>query len=249
MNTEYVQNPNLPERKVKTVLADFRIPHSITDKLSRQGIGIIKTMKISSVYNAVCGHPDIQLHHLYSNVFVCAAEAYRHYKEILTDCELIQGTSILASNYPSDIAYNVARIDKLAFHNVKYTDKTILEYFEKANIKLIDVKQGYSKCNVCITAKNAIITSDIGIAKAADNYNVDVLFISQGHIRLSDFPYGFIGGASGLTSHDTLTFTGNVEMHPDYERIAVFAEKYNVKLVSLGNHCLTDIGSLIPIFV
>lgn len=245
----YILNPNLPQKNVCTVITDYRTPKKVINKLAELQINVLPTTSVDTLYNAVRGHADLQIHHIYNNTFVCAAECYNYYKTILPDCELIQGTSFLASNYPQDIAYNVARIDKIAFHNLKYTDYKIAEYYEKLNIKLVNVKQGYAKCNVCIAGKNAIITSDKSIAKAADNYNIDVLFISQGYIDLIDFPYGFIGGASGLIAPDKLAFTGNIKLHHDYDKIAEFCEVYNVALMSLSDDKLVDVGSLLPICI
>lgn len=244
---KYISNPNLPENKVTKVIIDYRTPKKIIENLSRVGVNTIFSCEVNSLYNVINGHCDLQIHHLADKYFTCTPNLLSYYKEKLPDCEIIQGTTNLSSNYPDDIAYNIARINKYAFHNLKYTDYSICKYYEKIGVKLVHVNQGYAKCNVCIVNENAIITSDMSIAKAADNYNFDVLLISQGDIKLADFPYGFIGGASGLIAPYKLAFTGDIRLHCDYNAIADFCFKYGVEPVSLSDEMLVDIGSVLPI--
>ena len=59
--------------------------------------------------------------------------------------------------------------------------------------------------------------------------------------------YGFIGGCSGLISNDTIVFFGNIEKHPDYDKIKVFVNSKNKTILSLSNENLLDLGSLIPL--
>lgn len=243
----YIIKPNLPNNKVRKVIIDYRTPQIIIDNLKRVGVFALKSCKVDKLYGAVNGHTDLQIHHLGDKCFTCTPDLYDFYSKIMPDSNLIQGYKEIGSNYPEDIAYNIARIDNYAFGNLKYTDKSICQYYEQVGVKKVNVKQGYAKCNMCIVNNYAVITSDMSIAKALDNYNFDVLLIRQGHIKLEGVSYGFIGGASGLISEDTLVFTGNIKLHPDYESIADFCGKYNVKILSLSNSELVDVGSLIPI--
>ena len=162
--------------------------------------------------------------------------------------KIISGNKKIGSTYPYDIAYNVARINRAAFHNFIYTDDKILEYYNANGIKLIDVKQGYSKCSICVIAENAIITSDKIIAKAAVSNGYDVLHISEGYIKLKGLNYGFIGGCCGLISKEILAVNGDISQHIDYLKIKEFCEKYNVTIYPLHNGTLEDIGSIIPLY-
>ena len=45
--------------------------------------------------------------------------------------------------------------------------------------EIINVKQGYAKCSICVVSDNAIITADKGIAKAAIQNRIDVLEITR----------------------------------------------------------------------
>ena len=76
---------------------------------------------------------------------------------------------------------------------------------------------------------------------------MDVLLIRKGYIELPGVDYGFIGGSSFKYNRNTLVFTGNIKLHPDYESIKSFAQNHNVELLSLTENTMIDIGSIIPI--
>ena len=120
------------------------------------------------------------------------------------------------------------------------TDKLSSLLTDYASEKIF-VKQGYTRCSVCKINDNAIITADKSIADEALVRGADVLLISAGNILLNGYDYGFIGGAS-VTYRNKIFFFGNIEKHPDYLKMCDFAEKYSVKLISLSNLPLCDIG-------
>lgn len=241
----FIKNPNLPKEQVKSVLIDFRAAEA-EKGLEKLGIKVHKTPELNIAYPSICGHPDILFHQLDSLTAVTVPQAAVYFQNIFPENKIISGNQI-SGTYPFNIAYNIARIDNIAFHNVKYTDKTIIEYYMKNNIKLIDISQGYAKCSVCIVSKNSLITSDRKIAEAALCNGIDALLIRTGYIKLKGFPYGFIGGASGLISGEILVFNGNIQAHPDFKEIKYFCKKHNVDILSLHDGVLEDIGSIIPI--
>lgn len=243
----FIEIPNLPAKKVHTVLVDCRISEHAIEGLRVLGIIAVKSRIMHALYPAVSGHPDMQLHHFGGTVFCCAPEAYAHYSRILPGADLRVGKSALNRNYPFDIAYNVGRVGRFAFHKLNYTDTVIRAYYEENGVNLIDVNQGYSKCSICPIAKNAMITSDIEIAKKADTIGIDVLFVSCKNIILKGLSNGFIGGACGLLSDTMLGVNGNLALHPDFEKIGRFCENYNVHIHALHNGFIEDIGSIIPL--
>ena len=182
------------------------------------------------------------IHHVCDNKFICSPENFNDFKDI-PGIELIIGKSRLNSEYPWDISYNVARVGKHIIHNFKYTDRVILEHSD--DLIKINVNQGYSKCSVCVINENAIITSDLGIAKKCDLFGIDVLVIDDSCISLNGVSHGFIGGSSGLISPELLAVNGNIKLHKNYDNISNFCNKYNVNIISL--HCgeIEDIGSII----
>lgn len=241
----FISNPNLPENRVKSVIIDYRAQKT-ANALKKFGINVYFTPKLKVAYPAVSGHADMLFHQLDYYRAAVPPSATDYFKNIFQECEILSGNEI-ADTYPKDAAYNVLRIGNKAFHKKESTEAIIYEYFQNNGIKLINTNQGYSKCSVCIVSEKAIITSDRKIAMLAKDNNIDSLLINCGHIVLKDFPYGFIGGASGLISKEILAFNGCIENHPDYDIIKKFCFKHNVEPVSLHDEILEDIGSIIPI--
>lgn len=176
------------------------------------------------VHPAIASHPDIIMCSLGSEIYYGNKEN-------------------LGAVYPHDIKYNAASTGKYFIHNLKYTDSHLLQAAKNKGQIMIDIKQGYAKCNITIVDENSIITSDSGIFHSCANH-MDVLLIKSGHILLPGFDYGFIGGCSGKL-HDTVFFHGDLTSHPDFEAIKQFIEKRNLKCKWFGDHQLTDIGSVI----
>ncbi len=243
----FVAKPNLPIC-AGTVLLDRCAPPSVQNALTAMNVKIIHSGIIKTITSAVSTHPDMSLHHVGENVFVCSKALYDYYQSVLPGNIILHcGSSTLGGNYPDDIAYNIARVGRYAIHHLKYTDPVIRSLLEKQNVTFIHVSQGYSKCSVCLVAENAIITADRGIASAASYEHIDVLLITPGSIELRGMEHGFIGGASGLLKKHTLLFAGNIAAHPDFGAIDAFCNRYGTQIVSLSNDNLVDIGSIIPI--
>lgn len=249
MKLRFLKEPFIPESQVKLILVDGRTPEPILEKLSALGIDFILTEKCTSVYDSISYHPDIQIHPLGNGQFIVCPESYKYLSKKLLqyNCKTICGAIPLKSNYPNDIAYNVARIGEICLHNFNYTEPVIKNYFKENGLFMANVKQGYSKCSTAILKKSAIITSDIGIHRTAIKYRIDSLLISSGHIALEDQPYGFIGGCTGLISPGILAVTGSLENHPDYEKIINHAKKHSVEILFLSENIPIDLGSFIPI--
>lgn len=232
---------------MKAVIIDYRTDEEIVISLKKLGFKVIPTTFNDSVSTPLCGHADMQICKCADDLYVCAPVCFEYYKKRLAEynVKIICGNTDLDCNYPGDIAYNVAWMGKLMIHNFKYTDLYIRQFAIQANLKTINVSQGYSKCNICIVSDNAVITSDRGIYNTLIDNNIDVLLISEKNIGIVGWEYGFIGGASGKISKNTLAFCGDITAHPDYRKIADFCLKYDVKCVSLSKKRLMDLGSII----
>jgi hypothetical protein len=244
-----LKSPNLPAGEVSLCLLDARAGDSIVESLKDMGIGIIRCQRCDELYDAVSCHPDMLFHHLGGNDIVAALNASQETLEELKrhKFHIIKGRYPVSDKYPYCAAYNVARIGDYAICNKKIIDPVLLDCLTSLGIRILDVKQGYCKCSLCIVNANAIITSDEGIYKSLSKYDFDILKINPGSIRLSGLNYGFIGGASGLIDKNTLAFAGKIENHPDCDSMLEFLSKYDVQTKDLGNGALTDIGSLIPL--
>lgn len=230
---------------MKTLLVDFRISNDSLNSLKNLGYNVIKTPKEPNVSEALCGHPDIVLCKLKDHDFAGKTTFRGLFEENGINCNFFEGKSILKNCYPYDIAYNCALVGNNLFCNEKYTDKAILEYCKKNSVNILNIRQGYAKCSICIVSDNAIITSDKNILNTAIKNNVDVLLIENKGIILKGYNEGFIGGATGLIEKDLLAVNGNIELHKDFKRIKRFCIKYGVSIISLSKESITDIGSII----
>jgi hypothetical protein len=227
-----IKNPNIPGGKVSLALIDGSTRESVVSNLEKLGVRTIKTLKCTMLYEAVSSHPDMFIHHLGGGDIVAAPNAPSKTLEELSGFgfNIIKGHKTITGKYPDDIAYNVARIDNYVVCNTAHTDSVLLEYFRNSGIKLIDVKQGYSKCSTCIAGKGIIITSDEGIYKSLLPYDFEILKICSGFIELKGMDYGFIGGTSGLISDKKLAFAGNIEVHPDFDKILKFLSRNDIEI-------------------
>ena len=229
----------------KKAILSYKAPLLIKEKLESLGIETISTIEHKNISREICDHADMQITKISEELFVCAPEVYDYYKAYLGE-KLICGDTPLKCNYPYDIAYNVARVGKYAFHNTKFTDLSILNHLKNQDVKMINVSQGYTKCNMCILG-NAVITSDEGIYKSCIELGISTLKISQDHIRLDGYDYGFIGGASGMVGEDTIFFAGDITLHPDFSMIRDFLNDMNISFIFVPDTPLVDVGTIIGI--
>ncbi len=246
---KFSDNPFIPKGKASLVIVDQRISKSMEDELKNKKIEIIKTCKCDEVYDAIKYHPDIVLCYLGENKIVVAPNVYEYYDKILNPYgfHVIKGIKEVSNKYPTNIYYNIALFGKYAVHHFKHTEDHILQYIKQKGLISINVKQGYTKCSICIVDENSIITSDEGIYKEVIKHNIDCLRIEEGNIHLFDMGHGFIGGATGLLSDKEIAFLGNAKKHKDYLKIKAFLHKKDKKIISLGKDELIDLGSIIPI--
>ncbi len=245
-----IKIPNLPDGNVSCVLLDARAPKRLTDELKNRNIDIIPVFAHPDVYAAVACHPDIMFHHISGNIIVYAPNTPLQIIDFLCKkgFEMIKGETFLQNKYPGTIAYNVARVGNYAFHNTKYTDPVIKKLLEEQEIRLVHVKQGYSKCLTCVVDSKSIITSDREIYRKAAAVGLDVLLIEPDEsIKLEPFDMGFIGGASGLIGKNKLLFTGDITLHKNYKEINDFLSLKAVDMVIIKDEHLIDLGTIIPI--
>ena len=149
-------------------------------------------------------------------------------------------------SYPEDVAFNAACTGKYFFHKLAATNQRVLALAQSMGMKMIDVRQGYTKCSMVIVDETSIITYDEGIVKACSRYpEISVLKVQPGHCRLVGFDTGFIGGCSGRVENKVI-FNGNLERHPDFRRICDFIRARGLECIWFPEYELTDIGSIIP---
>jgi len=229
------------------IICSYKITDEIENNLLKLGVTPVKLRgfdKFGDVH-PLNYHPDMLCCKLTKNKWVFYEEIYRINKNIIDklNLDIITVENPISCEYPEEIGLNAAVFGGYIICNAKHTNEEILK---NAN-KIIDVKQGYAKCSVCVAGERALITSDISIYNAAIKNNIDVLLIKQGNIDLNGYNYGFIGGCSGLIDKNKLAFTGNIALHPDYKAIKKFCESRGTEVVSLSNEKLYDYGGMFVI--
>ncbi len=244
----FVQQPNLPE-DAASVLLDCRTPVSIIKKLQEMGITCYKGVILEEMHSSTAGHVDMQLVHVGGNCFVCDPRTVPHYKNLWREKKacIIAGNELARWNYPQDVAYNIVSVGPYTFHLERATDPVARSAFQQRGAQWVSIRQGYSKCSVCVVSEKAIITQDSVIARKAQALGIEALWIETNKILLPGRNYGFIGGASGKLKRDLLAFTGDIHRLNCGQAIIAFCRKHGVATVCLSDGDVLDIGSIIPI--
>lgn len=245
MNDRFLKNPNLPENKVTTVFAniDDNALKNAFDKLSIKVVPVIQNELLDA---PVSRHADILANYVGKSTFLVDEKQV----ELCKFIEDNGGKTIILDNiqspYPNDCLLNFADIGDYLICNRSILTDEIVDLLP--NKQFIDVKQGYSKCSVCICKYNTIITDDVSIFNAVSQYdNIKSLLIEKGSVHIDKYGYGFIGGCCGLIDKDLLLFNGDLSTHIDFDKITKFLYDNDVNFIDIKGKPLTDIGSIIPI--
>ena len=228
------------------VIVDKYADKEIFDALDVYKIKYYKSYELDFLYKPVNTHPDMQIHFVTNRCAVVAPYAYDYYRSVLPDkIELYKGAKDPDGTYPGDCAYNVAKVGKKVIGNLAYTDSVIKKMYEDFGFELINVKQGYTKCSLCIVDDNSVITEDEGLYKILTEHGVDIIKISAGEVLLKNFDNGFIGGASGFIGHNNLAFYGDISKCSYYNQLKKFINDRKVNIICLLQTKLKDFGSIL----
>ncbi|MCY6482773.1 hypothetical protein OW763_00175 [Clostridium aestuarii] len=233
---------------MKKIILDYRTSDEEKENLLMLGYNILLCPPSEQLYNAVCGHPDMLIHILNKENVVVHRDMPKEFTTNLSklNINIMYSNSSLTTSYPSNIILNAVNTDNYFIHYLKYTDKTLLNLVEK-NKKLINVKQGYTKCSTAVITSSAIITSDKGIAKSLFKENIDVLLLPPGDIELPGLNYGFIGGCCGLIEDNVLAFFGHLDYYDYKDKVLKFLKKHKVEPIFLRKGKLIDRGSILTL--
>ncbi|MBE6681807.1 MAG: hypothetical protein E7600_05960 [Ruminococcaceae bacterium] len=229
----------------KILIVDSRIYIESEIKLNELGYKLIKLDKQKGFDEAVSAHPDMFALKVKDTWFVdsCVNNMFT-FADSKTVC-IRDDTNGFVYKYPYDITFNCAGFGNYLVCNKRHTANEIIRFAEENGINVINTKQGYAKCSICIVSDNAIITEDEDILKNCNSKGIDVLKVHKGYVKLYGYNYGFIGGCCGLIEKNILAFNGNVKKHPDYKSIKEFCDFHNVDIISLCDKELYDIGSIL----
>lgn len=225
---------------MKYVIVAENFPEKSLKILKEYGI-IVRTKSNKNLMKGLDTHPDILVHPLPSGELVVDRDNLEYYKKIFPDKNILPSHSCLSKKYPKDVPLNAFTFKNYFIHNLKFTDKVLLDYYKNSGYEMIDIKQGYGKCSSLVT-EDFIITSDGGIYESLRDF-IPIYKINHGEIRLQNFNYGFIGGASGALGKK-IFFTGDFSHHSSYEEILKIIKKYDYEIEILSKDPIEDYGSI-----
>lgn len=244
MNERFLKNPNLPQNKITTVFAHCD-DNALKNTFKELSIKVINTEKNWLLDTSVSRHADILANYIGNNTFLADCSQKNLIEFVEKSGGKIEKVSNIKSPYPNDCLLNFADIGDYIICNKSIMTKEVLDALPQKRI--IDVKQGYSKCSVCIAKRNTIITDDASIYNAVLQYDINSLLVKKGSVHIEKYDYGFIGGCCGLIDKDMLLFNGDLSTHTDFANIKDFLYNYGVIYIDIKGKPLRDIGSIIPI--
>ncbi|NLP48138.1 MAG: hypothetical protein GX345_04250 [Clostridiales bacterium] len=241
-----VKRANLPCNKVGLAIGSCSA--KAYKSLKERGIELLEPLAEPGLERALSRHSDLVFLHL-GDKNIVVSEHQATLAEKLGEYGFTEPHSrpLINSPYPQDVPLNLVLLGENVICNTKTAWPSLLEHLYSENFNIIDVKQGYTKCSVCVVNESAVITEDRTIALACNKAGIDALLISKGTIKLKGHEYGFIGGCSGLVAGDCLAFHGKLEEHKDSQVIYDFLDSHKIQALSLSDESLTDIGGILPI--
>lgn len=229
---------------MKYILVDQKMPQELVEKLKVFPYELVKTRTNKNINSSLNSHPDILVHALPNGDIICDRDNFSYYRDKFKGRKLFMTEKSLGDAYENHVYLNAFFYENYLVGNLKLLDKNLLNFYRQKNFELINVKQGYSKCSSLVTNK-FIATSDMGIYKALRD-KINVIKINHKEIILKDYPYGFIGGASGFIDNN-LILTGSLGKHSSGYLIEIECQKEKLKILELGQNILEDFGSILLI--
>ncbi|MBK7213784.1 MAG: hypothetical protein IPH88_10925 [Bacteroidales bacterium] len=231
------------------IIVDKRLPSDVKNKLSSYG-EVVEFFTEGITYEAISGHPDIFFCKTDEGL-IAAPNAPDQYLDILNKkgVHIIKGEKEVGSKYPETARYNAVVNSDYLICNMGAVDSVVKETGRrKADSSeekiLLNVNQGYTRCNLIDLGNNSYITSDKGIFNILVSNGLNVLFLEPAGILLPGFENGFIGGCAGVWGN-TLFLAGNLNKYPEGEKIREFLAWQSMEVIELYQGPLIDGGSIL----
>ncbi|MBQ7501066.1 MAG: hypothetical protein IJT91_09255 [Clostridia bacterium] len=227
---------------MKTILLSSGIPADLSEKIEKlTGCEVVLLPGYGKLPEPVRSHPDMLVFAAGGSIVTDGGyyAANRSLFDSLGKAVIISGKCI-SDKYPGDVAFNSFDIDGTLFGRLDSLSDEVKNMFDKK----VNVRQGYAKCSTVLLPDGSVITADAGIASAVSANGREVLVIGAGNIDLPGYDAGFIGGASFVYG-GYLYFFGDPALHPDGERMIVFAEDHGCGAAALSDTKLFDHGGAV----
>ena len=243
MNGQFISEPFLPTRRVKTCIVSCEAGDVISG-LEEMGINVIQVKKSKSLSSIVSSHPDLQVLPLGGNRIALNEEQ----DEVMNELTIL-GFNVLQVNgysdkYPYDCLLDHLIVDGLLFGNSRAVPEQLISL---NMIKTVNVRQGYTKCSCILIDKDSVITDDESIGKEASKYLKNVVVMTQDEVLLEGYDHGFIGGTCGKIDSQTFCFAGKIPDSVFGDLLRATLKEHGMRYLELGEGALRDIGGIIPI--
>ena len=212
-----------------TIIASSMMPAEAKETLSK--MGSVTWLEPSDLaYPSISSHPDI--------FFFCKDE--RHCESVICAPD-----NSIGNKYPDTCRFNAVGVGNILIHNLKYTDKKILDLYRNLSTKSvqINVNQGYTRCNLLALNETNYITSDLGVKRVLEEHNYNVFYVDPHQITLPGQKYGFFPGCCGLVD-DNLVVCGSISRLKECKELRKFVRRNGMKIIELYNGELIDVGSI-----
>lgn len=239
--------------KPLNLIVDYRTSDKELQRLLSFGFNLIPTEKVSSLYEAVDGHPDLQFFRIEKKV-IAHQGLCKNQMELLSKlgASIILGNSSLSLPYPKNIPYNALLSPDLFMHRLDSTDPIILneiqELKKSKDISLVNVRQGYSRCSCAYVGNNSYITEDIVMTERLLALGKHVFYQKHSNVYLEGFDFGFIGGAISLISihgEELVLISGSLDSYFYGNELKEFLKRRNIRYECIGKGKLMDRGTII----
>lgn len=235
------------------VISDRRIPRECLASLKDLGFETVLLPSASEIEEAIASHTDILL--FSADGVMITSEKYRQQnKELFSFLEeklpyrkFIYTKEHPEGNYPQNALFNALVINDNVFLNKDSVSPAVLNWARERGMTVTEVKQGYPACTVLPIGSRAAITADKGMARAMEKAGIEVTLIENSEkILLPPYKFGFIGGSAGEFNNE-IYFIGDIEAHPQFEKIKEAIGRAGYKWTSLGKGlgALYDLGGLV----
>ena len=223
------------------IIVDQKIPKKAIENLSNYG-SVMNLHTDGIVYDAISGHPDIFFSFI-ENQLVVAPNLPDIYFKKLEDQKIlfVKGEAGVGQKYPASSKYNIVADEDFLIHNFRNTDSKIIQLAE--DMDLIQVDQGYTRCNLISLGNKHYITSDKGVSRTLKRFDLKVLYVDPEGIQLPGYKNGFIGGCAGIHGKK-IFFIGNLDHLKDSSELKAFIHSQGFEIIELYDGPLFDGGSL-----
>lgn len=215
----------------------------LSDKLSEFNLKAFPSFESKILKGAVATHPDMSLFKYDEESLIASQESFDYYSEIFkgTKINIINADEDPHEKYPSDVKFNALRVGEHLICKRDVCAEAIVSCFDEG--KIINSSQGYVKCSVIDIGSEYFVTDDKYLHEIIKSLGKKCILLDKGFVKIKDYDYGFIGGASGY-ARDKIFLTGKIISEANRIRLEEFAREINKELIYLTEYDIFDVGTL-----